>query len=322
MTCGSTDGARWAHTLEEWAEPCSSFQMTWTRDVVSDALRGARRLEHCEYEVFVQGSFANNTHTSPTSDVDIVVMMTMPLEENISALDGRGRSNFAERYEPSGYGWSRFRSDVVATMRSRYFLSEGKRCLSIKHWDSLLRVPADVLPAIEYRNYRSFPRPGREEYDEGVHFRHRNGTAIVNHPKQHLANGRAKERATGGRSKALVRIVKNARDHLASCEEHSPSGRALMAATPSYYLECLVHHVPDPLFRGPLPDAAHAVTTWLADRSAASGWSSLRCQNGLVDLFGRGPDQWDADTAGAVVRCLRDLFDRPRREREPSTGRR
>lgn len=302
--CESFDAATWAELLKKWAAPCSSFQMSWTRDVVSDALRGAGRLAHCEYEVLLQGSFANNTHISTTGDVDIVVMMTMPLEENISQLDAEGLRNFDKRYEPAEYGWAEFRADVIKSARQRYFVGEGKRCLNIKYWDSLLRVPADVLPAIEYRRYDSF-RGNVERYDEGVYFRHRNGKVIINYPKLHRRNGIAKERVTGGRSKDVVRIVKNVRDHLARCECQQAPGRRLLAETPSYYLECLVHVVPNELFYGQLPDVMRATTEWLVDRSESSGWSKQKCQNGIVDLFGGGPDQWDPDTAGEVVAALR-----------------
>lgn len=309
--CEPIGAAAWAELLRNWAEPCSSFQMTWTRDVVSDALRGARRLAHCEYEVYLQGSFANNTHISPTGDVDIVVMMTMPLEENVVALDGRGRKNFDERYEPSTYDWKKFRADVVKTMKDRYFVGDGKRCLDIKHWDSMIRVPADVLPAIEYRKYRSFAASGLENYEEGVYFRHRNVTPIINYPKRHRINGDEKERATRGRSKEVVRIVKNSRDHLAKCECRPADERRLMEGVPSYYLECLIHNVPDGLFRGSLPEVMCAIFAWLAKRSETASWSSQKCQNGLVQLFGSGPDQWDPDTAGDVVGSLRRFFDEP-----------
>lgn len=285
--------------------------MTWTRGVVSDALRGARRLAHCEYEIFLQGSFANNTHISPTSDVDVVVMMTMPLEEDVVALDTRGRKNFDERYESSTYDWKKFRADVVRTMRERYFVGEGKRCLDIKHWDSMVRVPADVLPAIEYRHYRSFMGPGLEDYKEGVYFCHRNGTPIINYPKQHRINGDKKARATSGRSKEVVRIVKNSRDHLAKCECRSVGERDLMNGVPSYYLECLVHNVPNGLFRGSPPHMMCAIFAWLVDRSETTDWSRQKCQNGIVDLFGTGPDQWDPSVAGKAIEALRRFFDEP-----------
>jgi hypothetical protein len=297
-----------AETLREWAAPCSSLQMTWTRAVVSDAVRGAHRLAHCEYEVFLQGSFANNTHISPVGDVDIVVMMTLPLEEDLAELDAGGRANFAQHYEPTDYNWRRFRDDVAATMRERYFVGEGKRCLDIKYYDSMIRVPADVLPAIAHRHYESFVRPGNEDFVEGVLFYHRKRTPILNFPKQHRINGQEKERRTRGRSKEVVRVVKNARDHIESIARCSATEWDIVAGVPSYYLECLVHRVPDRLLRGDLPEALRAAFTWLVKQSERPGWKRLKCQNEIVDLFGDGPDRWDEDTARNVVTALDDFF--------------
>lgn len=310
MACRCFSAREWPQIVAKWAAPCSSFQMSWTSDVVRDALQGASRLADCKYEVFLQGSFANNTNIAPVGDVDLVVMMTMPIEENIVALDGRGRRNFAEAYEMSPYGWPEFRADVFKAMRRRYFISGGKRCLEVKHWDSLLRVPVDILPSIEYRNYHSFVRPGLEDYDEGVYFRHRNGTAITNYPKQHRVNGRRKARSTAGRSKAVVRCVKNARNHLSECPGLMREQHKLMEMAPSYYLECLVHNVPDRLFEGALPDVVRTAANWLCACAPTAAWPRLKCQNEIVALFGDGPDQWDPDIARKVVDPLRDMFDR------------
>jgi hypothetical protein len=237
-------------------------------------------------------------------------MMTMPIEENLQHLSSGQRLRFADAYEPTSYGWREFRSDVVAAIRERYFISEGRRCLSVHHWDSLVRVPADVLPAIEYRNYHRFVRLGLEEYDEGVYFRHRNGTAITNFPKLHCANGIRKARATADRSKAAVRCVKNARNHLKECPDLSDQQQKTVGSAASYYLECLVHNVPDRVFDGNMPDVLRETAGWLVCCSGTPEWPKLLCQNEIIHLFGRGPDQWTTTTAAEVVKHLHGMFDR------------
>jgi predicted nucleotidyltransferase len=288
-------------TIEEWARLPGSLLLSWTEDVLRDALRRSRRLEGCEFEIFLQGSFANRTYTKQSSDVDLVVMMTLPLQENIEALGPVGRSNFNARYEQSEYDWQAFRKDVLAALRERYFVKEGSKCIDIHHWDSMLRVPADILPAIEYRKYHSFPLPGVEHYDAGVYFRDSRGRPIVNYPKQHQENGRYKDRSTRGRFTAVVRAVKAARKELAAREIDVP-------AAPSYFVECLLYNLPDEVFTAPLPSAVRRSVAVLLARAEDGRLRRFRCQNELVDLFGDGPDQWDVPAATAVVTALNALL--------------
>jgi hypothetical protein len=224
-------------------------------------------------------------------------MMKMPLQENIEALGPVGRSNFHARYEKSDYNWRAFRKDLLAALRDRYFVKEGSKCIDIRYWDSMLRVPADILPAIEYRNYHAFPLPDVEIYDEGVYFHDSHGKRIVNYPKQHKSNGKVKDRATRGRFTATVRAVKSARKEL-------PEDRR----APSYFLECLFYNVPNEEFGGSIPQAVRNSVAWLKACAARDGIAKFQCQNQLVDLFGRGPDNWSLSTAVTVVEALNDLF--------------
>jgi len=288
-------------TLEEWAKMPGSFLLSWTKGVLQDALREAERLDACEYEIFLQGSYANLTHISGTSDVDLVILMKLPLEEDIEALDAIGRANFHARYEETSYGWEEFREDVLATLRKRLYVKEGTKCIDIRHWDSLLRVPADILPAIEYRRYQSFYLPGMEKYEEGVFFRASNGTAIVNFPKQHLRNGRRKDKATRNLFKPVIRVLKNARNHLIDEE----SLKAVDA--PSYFLECLLYNVPNDKFGTSLHGAVQGAVAWLEQQFDSANFAGFCCQNGVVDLFGPGPDQWDEKTAKDIIKKLSGL---------------
>jgi predicted nucleotidyltransferase len=286
--------------INEWAEPPGRFMLSWTDAVLREALQHADRLRDHPYEVFLQGSYANGTTIRQSSDVDLVVLLKLPFEENVAALDDTGLVNFAKRYEENFYGWEEFREDVLASLREQYFVHEGDKCVDIRDWDSLARVPADILPAIEYRWYSAFPQPGVEIYEEGVFFRDSTGTPIVNFPKQHLRNGNAKDLLTAGRFKQVVRVAKHARRAAAA---DSPDA----GAAPSYFVECLFFNVPDDEYRVPLPKAYCNAVTWLdkCRRERPDEFAGLFCQNGLVALFGDGPDQWSAETAGQLIEALR-----------------
>jgi hypothetical protein len=286
--------------LARWARPPGEFLLSWTKDVLREALQYADRLRDHPYEIFLQGSYANHTNITQSSDVDLVVMLQLPFEENLEALDPIGLANFEERYEECFYGWEEFREDVLASLRESYFVDEGNKCVDIKNWDSLLRVPADILPAIEYRLYSAFPAPGVEIYEEGVFFRDQKGHAIVNYPKQHLRNGNTKNVLTGGRFKEVIRAAKHARKRAVGSESLPAD------AAPSYFVECLLYNVPDDEYRVALVDAYHNAVAWLdrCRRHRPDEFAGLMCQNGLVALFGDGPDQWTVKQAEAFVEAL------------------
>ena len=203
----------------EWAKPPDEFRLSWTEAVLRDALRYSGRLDEHPYEVFLQGSYANHTNITESSDVDLVVMLTLPFEENVAALDPNGLKNFVDRYEDTWYGWEEFREDVLASLRESYFVAEGNKCVDIRDWDSLVRVPADIVPTIEYRLYSAFPTPQHEVYEEGVFFRDRLGHPIVNSPNSICATARPRTGAPAGISRRSSgwRRTPNAAPSRASC---------------------------------------------------------------------------------------------------------
>ena len=280
--------------VRRWSERPSSFFPDWTKTVLEEALADAPQLRRCDFETFVQGSYANETNIHGDSDVDLVVQMRLPFEENIRALDVEERNRFYDKYGDTVYGWPQFRADVLARLRERYFVTEGRKCINIEDIDAVLRIPADIVPAIEYRQYSGFPAADLEIYEEGVFFRDSAGNPIINFPKQHVRNGRRKDANTGGHFKPMVRIFKNARNHCADVDSDD---------APSYFVECLVYNIDDAVFRRPLHEAYPASVDWLHEhRDALSGFT---CQNRLIQLFGDGGHQWRVDRAQHFIAALR-----------------
>lgn len=284
-------------TINHWARRPIGLMPWWTASLLQDTLNDARRLEDCRFEVFAQGSWPNGTNIETSSDVDLVVMMTLPFQEEVKRLSSSERRDFYTRYEPTYYGWPEFRADVLATLRERFFVHEGRKCIDIRDWDSALRIPADILPAVEYRSYGEFALRGEERFTSGVLFRDSSGHEIVNYPKQHLANGKRKDRATGGRFKQVVRAVKNARLH---AHEGGPSRPA---GAPSYFVECLLYRVPDQQYRTSIPAAYRSCLEWLVAR-ADQEMEEWKCQNDIVPLFGEGSDRWAVKDARQLLAAL------------------
>jgi hypothetical protein len=277
-----------------WSSQADSTFPSWTHSVLHDALKNAKLLRDLRIEVYVQGSYANHTNVRKDSDVDLVVQLKLPLEEDVSDLTRPEVELFYQHYGRTSYGWEEFREDVLRSLREKFFVKEGDKCVDITDIDSLLRVPADILPAIEFRRYSAFPSLAGEVYEEGVFFRDTEGNVIVNFPKQHRVNGTAKDRKTGGRFKQTVRVFKNARRHKTAEIDKDE--------TPSYFLECLIYNIPNPVFRAPLANCYENCLNWLIDHQ--DEFDDFPCQNNLVALFGTGQDQWTTTSAKNLVLAL------------------
>lgn len=182
---------------------------------------------------------------------------------------------------PDPADWEGFRDDVLATLGESYTVRMGRRCLNVDDAGSLFGEMVDILVATEFR------RGG----EQGVFFRDQEGRPIVNFPKQHRRNGDAKDRRTGGRFKAAVRAAKRAKKV------------AMLASgtAPSYLLECLLYNVPDEVYRS--EHAYHDALGWLSEHEL----DGLACPNGINQIFGPGPDQWEPGAAGRIIDVLLDF---------------
>jgi hypothetical protein len=246
----------------------------------------------------------NNTYIEDASDIDLVLMLKVPFESNVEALDGAGMDNFREHYQVGRSGWGDFRDDVLAALGVSYVVRMGRRCVNVDAPDSLFGEMVDILLATEYRLYSAFPAPGVEFYEQGVFFRDREGRPIVNFPKRHRRNGDEKDLRTGGRFKEVIRTAKRVR-RLAERERVIAEG-----AAPSYLLECLLYNVPDHVYRtSSLGEAYRGALEWLCRcyREDPVSFAELTCQNGINRLFGAGPDQWEANWTGRIVDVLNQI---------------
>src|SRR5262249_8488464 len=118
------------------------------------------------------------------------------------------------------------------------------------HKDDSDRVSVDVVPAFVYRLYGPrqnllLPRGGPVE---GIGLI-AGGQRITKFPRQHYANGGAKNDRTGGRSTRGVRILKRLRNHMAENNLGAAAQfRSRAKATASFLVESLVYNCPDDLF--------------------------------------------------------------------------
>ncbi len=190
-----------------------------------------------KYEVFGQGSYANNTNIRNNSDIDINVCYTGGFYFTLPR--GRTREEYGLT-NPSTYSYSQFKNDVEKILVDHFGrenVVRKNKCLHIK--ENTYRVEIDVVPTWRFRHYGN----DRYSYKEGVKlFADKDGEEIINFPKEHLANGVSKNNITSRRFKQLVRIVKNL--HIRMEEE----GFYKNVNITSFLLESLTYNYPNSNF--------------------------------------------------------------------------
>jgi hypothetical protein len=291
--------------LQTWSGHGATAGAKATHESVRTALEGATRLNGRSVEIYLQGSYRNDTNVRGDSDVDIVVQLNSTVGHDISRLSPQELGAFSTSYSDADYLWNHFRDDVLLILRNYYgndAVTAGNKCLTVAAGGG--RLHADVVPAIEYRVYSSFIRPGLESYASGIRFHEQpSGRTIINYPKLHYEAGVAKNGAAGGYYKPAVRLFKNTRT---VCVEQ---GLLADGVAPSYFLECLLHTVPTNLFQASLQDTYADVVNYLH----GSSFAGFTCQNGQTPLFGPTPEQWGEGRARQLIGALAQLWNNWRR---------
>jgi hypothetical protein len=252
-----------------------------------------------DIDIFLQGSYRNVTNIYSDSDVDVVVLLNETYTRDVSRLAAWEQQAEQNDYSPATYPWATFKQDVVTSLR-RYYgqgqVIEGNKAVNVLGGNG--RLAADVVPAIEHKLYTAYGTTIATPTNsvDGVSFRDRAGRLIVNYPKQHIANGEAKNAAgrTYGHYKPTVRMFKNARRYLVE------KGRLPDGLAPSYFVECLLYNVPDNLFAADRTTAMQGILQWLLQSNKAGCW----CQNEQVPLFGLTPEQWRLPSADQMITAM------------------
>lgn len=255
-----------------------------------------------DLDVYLQGSYKNDTNIRGDSDVDVVVQLNSTFSRDISALPVGQQDLYSTAFVDAAYGWGQFRQDVLGTLIA-YFgarnVDEGNKSVKLKSGSG--RLAADIVPCLQYRRYLRFRSIADQSYIEGIQFWTRNESRpVVNYPKPHYNNGVVKnsEQRTNGWYKPVVRMFKNARTYL--IDHHVvPEDVA-----PSYFLECLLYNCPDDLFGATYQTTFYRMLDWLWHANP----SSFVCQNEQLCLFGNTPEQWSVTDYQDLLRALIALW--------------
>ena len=144
--------------LETWSHQGAVTTAAATHESIRSALNSDSSLiRKRDFEVFLQGSYKNDTNIRGESDVDIVVQLNDTFQRDLSALPPEQESSYKATYRDATYLWPQFRTDVMQTLRSHFGASlvlEGNKSLKIPRDSG--RLPADIVVCLQYREYSRF----------------------------------------------------------------------------------------------------------------------------------------------------------------------
>lgn len=249
--------------------------------------------------IFLQGSYGNDTNVARDSDVDAVCFIEATFGHDASTLPVEQYQAFERTYPgTASYSYQQYKSDVTRWLAQKYGngVRAGKKAIFIPGLGA--RRDCDVLPAIEYRYYYRFNNAVDQSYAQGICFYTSDGTQIVNFPKQHSDNCTSKHQATGSWFKPTVRMYKNVRNYLVD------KGMLQDGVAPSYFIEGMLHNVPDDQF-GRTSDATFVATfnfVLTADRT------TFKCGNGIHALLGNSSVAWPAVNCQTFLDAARQLW--------------
>ncbi len=274
-------------TLSRWGHHYSKEAPKQAHESISHALasyKGWTTESRCE-EVFLQGSYKNDTNLRRDSDVDVVVRLPARLRPQVAALSGDQLAK-SQTHKLILSRWQLFRGQVLEALRATYgtkTVTSGHKSLKLSK--GKIPAKADVVVTLSYGTGIAFYLPKERRW-------------VVSYPKQHQERGLLKEQAVNNRYKSTVRIFKNARNYLIQ-------GHAIKdGAAPSYFIECLLYNIPDDRFTPSFVETYCGIVKYLA----AANLEQFKCQNGVLKLFGTSGDQWDVDEAQIFIQALRRLW--------------
>jgi hypothetical protein len=144
--------------LDTWAKQGPTQQFTATYNRIRDNLlaKGAP-YPLADTEVFLQGSYKNDTNVFGDSDVDIVLCHTGAFFKDLTRLSAEDRRAYdAATSGTVEYGHDEFKRDATEYIIALYNdVKSGKKALHIPGGNSGRRN-ADVLIASQFRRYHEF----------------------------------------------------------------------------------------------------------------------------------------------------------------------
>lgn len=259
--------------LETWSHQGSISQSSATYNTIKSVLENIDSPYALkDYEVFLQGSYGNDTNIYAESDVDIVIRLNECWHTDLTNLSEDEKKAYKSTVIDAKYTYVDFKTDVLKVLSDRYGskVSAGDKAIAIPASGS--RRKADVIAAIQFRRYFKFNSASDQSHVKGLCFSNSSGKHIINYPKQHSENCTKKHQNTNEWFKPMVRVLKNLRNKLID-EKMLTEGTA-----PSYFLEGLLYNVPSKLFETSYGNCLFNAINWIEQADKATK-DKLVCAN-------------------------------------------
>lgn len=286
--------------LETWSHQGSIQQSSRTYQTVRTALLDATAAyKDKSFEVFLQGSYGNDTNIYAESDVDTVIRLDSIYGYDLSALPLEQQTAFYQAFSKATYTFDEFKMGVVNRLISACGAADvtpGNKAIKIKANGS--RRSADVVPCYQFRRYTRFISLSNQEYVLGVTFPTTSSGVIVNYAKRHSDNCTAKHQGTNKWFKPMVRIVKNMRSKLVD------DGKISKDTAPGYYIEGMLWNVPSDKFGNSYQDTFCSCINWLVKTDR----TQLKCAHEQHALLGTSNVQWSTNKCDMFLSAIIKLW--------------
>lgn len=280
--------------LSTWSHQGSITNSANTGNSIKTALDSYKGFPaNISFDVYLQGSYKNDTNVYGESDVDVVVELTSSFYNNLTE-DQQKALGFTD----AAYGYFDFRNDVEICLRQYYGtgnVQTGNKVFKIPANGN--RLDADVLVASTYRLYYNAAQS--TAYHPGIAFYPRNtGSRIVNFPKRHSTNATTKHQTTNQWFKPTVRIFKNIRNYLVDNNGFQKS------TAPSYFIECMLGNIPTNQFGTNYQTTTANCINYLLQNDI----SGFTCLNGVRPLWGTTTENWNQTDAMTYLNRIVTLW--------------
>jgi len=287
--------------LDTWSHQGSVTQSSNTYQTIRNALTASSALYAAkDFNVFLQGSYGNDTNIYAESDVDIVIRLDSIFNYDVSGLPAEQAAVFHQVYSGTAdYTFAEFNQGVATRLSTAFGdddVTFGTKAYKIKANGS--RRNADVVACYQHRRYTRFNSQSDSAYVPGIVFPTTPSGRIINYPAAHSTNCTTKHQQTNSWFKPVVRIFKNMRKRLVD------GGIIDSKCAPSYYIECLLYNVPNDKFGTNYDNTVVNCINWLhqADRT------KLLCANHEYFLLGNSNVQWTAEKCDVFLGALVSLW--------------
>lgn len=258
-----------------------------------------------DFEIYLQGSYANHTNIRRESDVDIALQYNGVFRYDDSKLDAVTKQKRNNAFVRADMTFEQYKTKIFNELYQE--ASKFNSVSDIKYKAKSIKISlqnpsidVDVVPCFLYKNYWTF-----SEYDplNKNHYKHGialddtdTGKPLINYPKIHKENGEEKSARTNKNYKATIRYIKKIKSLLVD------KGIIDEKLAPSYFIENLLFNVPDNLFdRVSYLKTFDNILNYLSDTSR---YDAFLCQHKQWRLFGSLSTQWNEEDARSFVKKL------------------